>query len=54
MTDYRSVKIPHEVIEEIKTIIKNHKELGYRTHSEFVNEAVRMRLEEIKKTIAKT
>ena len=49
MTDYRSVKIPNEVIEEIKKLIKNHKELGYRTHSEFIIEAVRRRLEELKK-----
>jgi len=51
MTDYRSVKIPNEVVEEIIKIIKDHKELGYRTHSEFINEAVRLRLEEIKKII---
>ena len=50
MTVYRSVKIPNEVIEEIKNIIKNHKELGYRTHSEFIIEAIRRRLEELKKS----
>jgi len=53
MTKYRSVKIPEDVIENILKIIKEHKELGYRTHSEFVNEAVRRRLEEIKKAIKK-
>jgi len=50
MTNYRSVKIPNELIEDILKIIENHKELGYRTHSEFIIEATRKRLEEIKKS----
>lgn len=48
------VKIPEEVIEEILKIIREHKELGYRTHHEFINESVRRRLEEIKKSISET
>lgn len=51
MSDYRSVKIPNEVVEKIIKLIKKHKELGYRSHSEFVNEAVRRRLEDIEKII---
>ncbi|MHA1436785.1 MAG: hypothetical protein ACTSPD_04360 [Promethearchaeota archaeon] len=52
MTKYRSVKIPEELIEEILKIIREHKELGYRTHSEFVIESTRKRLEEIKRIIS--
>ncbi|KKN07592.1 hypothetical protein LCGC14_1065380 [marine sediment metagenome] len=51
MTYYRNVKLPDELIEEIKRIINNHKELGYRSHSEFIMEATRRRLEDIKKLI---
>ena len=49
MTKYKSVKITEELIEDILKIIHEHKELGYRTHSEFVIEASRRRLEDIKK-----
>jgi len=51
MTYYRNVKLPNELVEEIKKIINNHKELGYRSHSEFIMEATRRRLEDIKKLI---
>ena len=51
MTKYKSVKIPEELIECVLKIIHKHKELGYRTHSEFVIEATRKRLEDIKKLI---
>ena len=49
MTFYRSVKLPDDLIEEIRKIITENKELGYRSHSEFIIDATRRRLEEIKK-----
>jgi hypothetical protein len=51
MTQYKSVKVPEELINEVLKLIGDHKELGYRTHTEFVIEAIRKRVEEIKKTI---
>ena len=47
MSEYRSVKLPNELIEEIKRIITEHKELGYMSHSEFIKDATRRRLEVI-------
>ena len=49
MTDYRSVKVPNELVKEIEKLILDHPELGYRTHSEFVIEATRNHLLKIKK-----
>ena len=51
MSEYRSVKIPNELIEEVIRIIKEHRELGYMSHSEFVKDATRRRLEEIKERL---
>jgi len=51
MTKYRTVKLPENLIESVKKLIREHKDLGYRSHSEFVISATRKRLEEIKKTI---
>ncbi len=51
MVDYRTVKVPNEMVEEIQTIIKEHKELGYRTHAEFIIEAIRRQLIELKKSL---
>lgn len=53
MPGYRSVKLPHELIEEVKRLIDDHKELGYMSHSEFVKDATRRRLEKIKKRLEK-
>ncbi len=51
MTDYRTVRLPSDMINEINKIRLEHPEWGYRTHTEFVIEATRKRLEEIKKLI---
>ena len=51
MTDYRNVKIPDEMVKEIKRIISKHPELGYRTHAEFIIEGARKLLIDIKKII---
>ena len=49
MVDYRNVKIPNGMIEEIEKLMESHKELGYRTVAEFVIDALRRRMEEFKK-----
>ena len=48
MVDYRNIKVPDELIKEIISFIETHKELGYRTHSEFIIESIRKRLIELK------
>jgi len=44
------VKISDDLIEDILKAIDQHKELGYRTHSEFIVDVNRRRLDEIKKS----
>ena len=51
MTKYRPVHIPNDLIEDILKMIREHTEFGYRTHSEFVIDASRRRLEELKQLI---
>jgi len=46
--DYRTVKIPSDLARKIESVIKSSG-LGYRNVSEFVIDAARRRLEEIKK-----
>jgi antitoxin component of MazEF toxin-antitoxin module len=47
MSKYRTVRIPASLVETILKIIEDHKELGYRSHSEFIIDAVRRRVEEL-------
>ena len=54
MVDYRNVKVPNDMVEEIIELIENNKELGYRSHSEFIIEAIRKQLMEIKRFIKET
>lgn len=49
MTKYRTVQIPDKLIKEIQKIIELNNELGYRSHSEFIIDAARRRLEEVRK-----
>ena len=46
---YRTVGIPEELFKECEAVVKSGK-LGYSSVSEFVKDAVRRRLEEIKKS----
>jgi len=48
MVNYRNVKVPNDLIEGILKLIKEHKELGYRSHTEFVIEATRKHLLKLK------
>ncbi|MGV9198287.1 MAG: ribbon-helix-helix domain-containing protein [Promethearchaeia archaeon] len=45
MPNYRTVRIPEDLVESILKIIEERKELGYRSHSEFIIDAVRRRVE---------
>ncbi|MFP3257452.1 MAG: ribbon-helix-helix protein, CopG family [Euryarchaeota archaeon] len=44
---YRSVRLPEELIEKIEDIIKNGN-LGYKSKSEFIKEAIREKLDRLK------
>jgi hypothetical protein len=54
MVDYRNIKVPNEMVEEILNLIKKHKELGYRTHTEFIIEAIRKSLIDVEKFVKET
>jgi metal-responsive CopG/Arc/MetJ family transcriptional regulator len=41
------VRIPENLVESILKIIETKKELGYRSHSEFIIDAVRRRVEDL-------
>lgn len=46
---YDSVNLPSGLYIKVKTLVKSRKDLGYRSVTEFVAEAVRKRTEEIEK-----
>ena len=50
VTGYDSVNLPSGLYRKVKTVVKNRNELGYRSITEFVAEAVRNRLTEIGET----
>jgi metal-responsive CopG/Arc/MetJ family transcriptional regulator len=49
---YDSVNLPSGLYGKVKTIVKRRGDLGYRSITEFVAEAVRKRTEEIENTNA--
>jgi metal-responsive CopG/Arc/MetJ family transcriptional regulator len=50
MANYRTVRIPEELVNSILKIIEQRKELGYRSHSEFIIDAIRRRVEKLVKS----
>jgi len=44
---YDSVNLPSGLYNKVKKLVKTRKDLGYRSVTEFVGEAVRKRVEEI-------
>jgi metal-responsive CopG/Arc/MetJ family transcriptional regulator len=46
---YDSVNLPSGLYRKVKAIVKGGNDLGYRSITEFVSEAVRKRIEEIEK-----
>lgn len=53
MTDYSNIKVPEDMVDDIKKIMENHPEFGYRNPSEFVIEATRKQLIKLKELISK-
>ena len=51
---YDSVNLPSGLYGKVKALIKHRADLGYRSITEFVAEAVRKRTEEIEKTNSPT
>ena len=51
---YDSVNLPSGLYNKVKTLIERRKDLGYRSITEFVAEAVRKRVEEVEKTNSTT
>ncbi|MFW9971915.1 MAG: hypothetical protein ACFFDF_17130 [Candidatus Odinarchaeota archaeon] len=49
MTTYRTVKVPEDLFESILSYIEENTVFGYRSPAEFVIDASRRRLEELKK-----
>jgi Arc/MetJ-type ribon-helix-helix transcriptional regulator len=47
---YRSVRLPENLVDSIKRLINARKELGYRSHSEFIIDSVRRRVKELNPT----
>lgn len=47
MAQYRTVRLPEELVKAVKKIIEEKKELGYRSHSEFIIDATRRRVESL-------
>ena len=47
-TKYKTVRLPGPLVDNIKALINEHKDLGYRTHTEFIVEATRTHLFKIK------
>jgi len=47
---YDSVNLPSGLYGKVKALVKQRADLGYRSITEFVAEAVRKRTEEIEKT----
>ena len=46
---YDSVNLPSGLYDKVKALVKHRADLGYRSITEFVSEAVRKRAEEIER-----
>ena len=51
---YDSVNLPSGLYDKVKSLVKARADLGYRSITEFVAEAVRKRTEEIEKANSST
>jgi len=49
VVSYTTVKIPDPLLTEIERVIRNNPQLGYRNRSEFIMEAIRQRIIDLKK-----
>lgn len=48
--EWRGISMRAELVAEIEKFIKEHPELGYKNVSQFVTEATRVRITDVKKT----
>jgi len=48
---YRKLSLPESMWKEIERIIKQRPELGYTSVAEFVKDAIRKRIEELRKSM---
>ena len=46
---YRGISLPETMIEEIEKLLKQRPDLGYQSVAEFIKDAIRRRIEELKK-----
>ncbi len=46
---YKGISIPREMFDEIERIIEEHPELGYSSITDFIKDAVREKITEIRK-----
>ncbi|MCD6529188.1 hypothetical protein J7L06_02735 [Candidatus Bathyarchaeota archaeon] len=51
---YESVNLPTSLYRKVKSLIESRSDLGYRSVTEFVTEAVRRRAEEIERSGGET
>ena len=47
-TGYRQIALPMQLVEDIENFTKTHKHLGYKSTPEFIREAIRFYLRELK------
>jgi len=50
MSDWGRLSLRKELLDEIDSIIRNRSYLGYKSKADFIADAVRRRIEEIRKT----
>lgn len=48
-TGFRGTSIKKELVDDIEKFIKEHPEAGYKTVADFVQEATRLRIQELKR-----
>lgn len=50
-TGFRGISIKKELIDDVENTVNKHPELGYKNIADFVQEATRIRIQEVKKQI---
>jgi len=49
MQNYRTIRIPEGLVDSIIDLINNFNKLAYRSHTEFIIDATRRRVEQLRK-----
>jgi Arc/MetJ-type ribon-helix-helix transcriptional regulator len=42
---WATVNIPEELLDQVREIVENHKDLGYASSSEYIRDAIRIKLQ---------